>query len=176
MRLTKIVATISDQKCDVEFLRMLAGAGMNVARLNTAHITPESAFQVIGNIRKVSDKIAILIDTKGPEIRTFKVDPPLEVKAGDQIRVSGKFDCSEGTMLAVNYDLFQEKLEPGDKILIDDGDIELTVLEKGDCLLCRVENDGLIKNNKSINLPGISVKLPSVSGKDHGIYSLCRGK
>ncbi len=168
MRLTKIVATISDQNCDVEFLTMLAGAGMNVARLNTAHISPESALRVVDNIRKVSDKIAILIDTKGPEIRTFKVDSPLEVKAGDQIMVSGKFGCSEGRMLAVSYELLQEKLQPGDKILIDDGDIELTVIEKGDCLLCRVENDGLIKNNKSINLPGISVKLPSVSGRDIG--------
>lgn len=166
MHLTKIVATISDQKCDVEFLRILAESGMNVARLNTAHITPESALVPIANIRAVSDKIAILIDTKGPEIRTAGVDVPLEVRGGDQIRVSGKFSCSGEKMLAVNYDLLQDKLEPGDRILIDDGDIELTVIRKGECLLCRVENDGVIRNNKSINLPGISIKLPSVSGKD----------
>ncbi len=166
MRLTKIVATVSDLKCDVAFLRMLADAGMNVARLNTAHITEESAAMVIGNIRKVSNKIAILIDTKGPEIRTWQVETPMEVHAGDLIRVSGRFSCSGEKMLAVNYDLLQDKLEPGDKILIDDGDIELTVVEKGECLLCRVENDGVIKNNKSINLPGVVVKLPSVSGKD----------
>jgi pyruvate kinase len=166
MHLTKIVATISDQKCDVEFLRILAESGMNVARLNTAHITPESALVPIANIRAVSDKIAILIDTKGPEIRTSGVDVPLEVRGGDEIRVSGKFSCSGEKMLAVNYDLLQDKLGPGDRILIDDGDIELTVIRKEECLLCRVENDGVIRNNKSINLPGISIKLPSVSGKD----------
>lgn len=82
MRLTKIVATVSDQRCDVEFLRMLADAGMNVARLNTAHITEESALKVISHIRKVSNKIAILLDTKGPEIRTSGVDPVMEVHQG----------------------------------------------------------------------------------------------
>ncbi len=166
MRLTKIVATVSDQKCDVDFLKILADAGMSVARLNTAHITTDSALNVIGNIRKVSDKIAILVDTKGPEIRTNGVDIPMEVRQGDEIRVSGKFTCSGEKMLSVNYDLLQDKLVPGDRILIDDGDIELTVIRKEDCLLCRVENDGVIGNNKSINLPGISLKLPSVSRKD----------
>ncbi|HOY52237.1 MAG TPA: pyruvate kinase, partial [Prolixibacteraceae bacterium] len=166
MRLTKIVATVSDQRSDVEFLRMLADAGMNVARLNTAHITEESALKVISHIRKVSNKIAILLDTKGPEIRTSGVDPVMEVHQGEMIRVSGRFSCSGAQRLAVNYDHLQEKLEPGDRILIDDGEIELTVVEKGDCLLCRVENDGVIKNNKSINLPGVAIKLPSVSEND----------
>lgn len=166
MRLTKIVATVSDRKCDVGFLRMLADAGMNVARLNTAHITEESAGQVIGNIRKVSNKIAILIDTKGPEIRTTGVDPEMNVKQGDLIRVSGHFSCSGERNLAVNYEFLQDNLEPGHKILIDDGEIELTVMEKGECLLCKVENDGTIKNNKSINLPGVAIQLPSVTGKD----------
>jgi len=145
---------------------MLADAGMNVARLNTAHITEESALKVISHIRKVSNKIAILLDTKGPEIRTSGVDPVMEVHQGEMIRVSGRFSCSGAQRLAVNYDHLQEKLEPGDRILIDDGEIELTVVEKGDCLLCRVENDGVIKNNKSINLPGVAIKLPSVSEKD----------
>ncbi len=166
MRLTKIVATVSDRKCDVGFLKMLADAGMNVARLNTAHITEESAGQVIGNIRKVSNKIAILIDTKGPEIRTTGVDPEMKVKQGDLIRVSGHFSCSGERSLAVNYEFLQDNLEPGHKILIDDGEIELTVMEKGECLLCKVENDGTIKNNKSINLPGVAIQLPSVTGKD----------
>ncbi|HYQ57305.1 MAG TPA: pyruvate kinase, partial [Draconibacterium sp.] len=70
MRQTKIVATISDNKCDVDFLQSLYNAGMNVARINTAHVTTESGKIMVDNIRAVSDKIAILVDTKGPEIRT----------------------------------------------------------------------------------------------------------
>lgn len=166
MRLTKIVASISDLRCDPEFIRRLYDAGMNVARINTAHITPETALNVINNIRKVSNKIGILIDTKGPEIRTTRLDAPMTVKKGDTVLVSGNFTCPEGNRLLVTYDRLQDILEPGNRILIDDGDIELTVAAREECLVCVVENDGVIKNNKSINLPGISVELPSVTEKD----------
>lgn len=166
MRLTKIVASISDLRCDVDFIKSLVSAGMNVARINTAHISTDSGQLIVNNIRKVSNKIALLIDTKGPEIRTHKLDQDLVVKEGDQICVSGKFQRSEGNQLLVNYENLQDELGPGNKILIDDGDIELTVVEKGECLVCRVENEGVIKNNKSVNLPGISITLPSISEKD----------
>ena len=89
MRHTKIVASISDLRCDVDFIRNLYRAGMNVARINTAHITIQSAIEVITNIRKVSNKIAILIDTKGPEIRTTRLETPLIVKKGDILFISG---------------------------------------------------------------------------------------
>ncbi|GAP68592.1 pyruvate kinase [Bacteroidales bacterium 6E] len=166
MRLTKIVASISDLRCDVDFIRSLHKAGMNVARINTAHITTETALQVIRNIRQVSNKIAILIDTKGPEVRTSKLANPITVKKGDTIKVSGKYSSSENDCLLVSYDKFQEDVEPGNRILIDDGDIGLLVVEKTDHLVCRVENDGIIKNNKSVNVPGITIELPSVSEKD----------
>lgn len=166
MRLTKIVASISDLRCDVEFIRSLYDAGMNVARINTAHISPESARMVIGNIRKVSNKIATLIDTKGPEIRTYRMTAPMEVKKGQTVNLSGYFPEEGEDQILVTYDHFQDILNPGNRILIDDGDIELTVVEKKDYLICRVENDGIIKNNKSINLPGVSVELPSVTDKD----------
>jgi len=166
MRLTKIVASISDLRCDVDFIRNLHEAGMNVARINTAHITPETALNVIRNIRKVSNKIAILIDTKGPEVRTSKLASPISVKKGDILKVSGIFEASEEDRLLVTYDKFQEDVEPGNRILIDDGDIGLEVIEKTEYLVCRVENDGLIKNNKSVNVPGITIELPSVTDKD----------
>ncbi len=73
MRLTKIIATISDKNCDVEFIKSLFEAGMNVARINTAHITLESGKVLIDNIRAVSESIAIMVDTKGPEIRTYNI-------------------------------------------------------------------------------------------------------
>ncbi|MGD9557048.1 MAG: pyruvate kinase, partial [Mangrovibacterium sp.] len=80
MKHTKIVATISDQRCEPEFVSALFREGMNVARLNTAHISTGSALKMIENIRSVSDTIGILIDTKGPEVRTVDVEKPLEVK------------------------------------------------------------------------------------------------
>lgn len=166
MRLTKIVASISDLKCDVEFIQQLFEAGMNVARINTAHITTESALIVINNIRKVSNKIAILIDTKGPEVRTQQVSEPIVVKKGDLLQVSGQFKKSEGNQLLVSYPRIHEMLVPGNRILIDDGDIELTVISNQSHLECRVENDGIIKNNKSLNVPGVTFELPSVTEKD----------
>ena len=73
MKHTKIVATISDKRCEVEFIRQLHEAGVNVVRLNTAHISTESALMMINNVRQVSDSIGILVDTKGPEIRTKNI-------------------------------------------------------------------------------------------------------
>ncbi len=166
MRLTKIVASISDLRCDVDFIRSLYLAGMNVARINTAHLTPETALMVISNIRKVSNKIAILIDTKGPEIRTSKLETPLTVKKGDVLNISGHFTSPQGNNLPVSYDRLHEVLVVGNRILIDDGDIELTVTAIDEYLVCRVENDGIIKNNKSINIPGVTIELPSVTEKD----------
>ena len=78
MKKTKIVATISDKRCEVEFLEKLYRAGMNVVRLNTAHQDMEQALKVVENVRKVSDNIAILIDTKGPEVRTMLMDEPMQ--------------------------------------------------------------------------------------------------
>ena len=79
---TKIVATISDKNCDTGFLRELYEAGMDVIRINSAHLKPEGAIKIIRNARQVSDKIAILLDTKGPEIRTTECDAPIKIKKG----------------------------------------------------------------------------------------------
>ena len=94
---TKIVATVSDQRCEVEFIRSLYKAGMNVVRLNSAHMVEEGFNRVVGNTRAVSNHIALLMDTKGPEIRTTKTAQPLELKTGDRIKVMGKPD-GETTM------------------------------------------------------------------------------
>ncbi|GAB1453171.1 pyruvate kinase [Draconibacterium sp.] len=167
MRQTKIVATISDQRCDIPFIESLYKAGMNVARINTAHITPEGGLELINNIRSVSKSIAILIDTKGPEIRTCKLQPLTEVIKGDDVLFSFRKIDSKITNICVNYRKFVDDLHIGDIILIDDGDIKFTVKEKFvDYLLCSVDNSGIVKNNKSVNVPGIKIKLPSISEKD----------
>ncbi|MCX6262446.1 MAG: pyruvate kinase, partial [Bacteroidia bacterium] len=82
---TKIVATISDKRCDTEFIRELYQEGMDVIRINSAHLNIEGAFQIMKNAREVSDKIAILLDTKGPEIRTTVCDAPIQLKRGSTI-------------------------------------------------------------------------------------------
>lgn len=167
MKYTKIVATISDRRCEVEFIRQLHEAGMNVARLNTAHISTESALTMINNVRAVSDSIGILVDTKGPEIRTRNINEPINVKEGDIIKVKGGDGISDQETFYVSYEHIHRDVPVGNLILIDDGDLALEVIEQAeDCLICRVGNSGQIKNKKSVNTPGVSVDLPSISEKD----------
>ncbi len=167
MKYTKIVATISDKRCDVDFIRQLFDAGMNVVRLNTAHISTESAIAMINNVREVSDSIGILVDTKGPEIRTKNIAAPIDVKEGDLIKVKGGDGQSNQEIIYVSYENIHLEVPAGNLILIDDGDLAMEVIEQtDDYLVCKVGNSGQIKNKKSINTPGISPKLPSISDKD----------
>jgi pyruvate kinase len=168
LKKTKIVATISDKKCDVEFLRELFDAGMNVVRLNTAHQSLDQAKKVIENVRKVSDRIAILVDTKGPEIRTSAFGNELEVNTGDIVRVYGNPNGESGNgILYVSYPEITKEVAKGKYLLIDDGEIELRVVSnEGEYLDCQVTNYGVIKFRKSINIPNVSINLPSLTEKD----------
>ena len=169
-RKTKIVATISNLNCSPDFIERLYKAGMNVVRLNTAHMSHDDALEVIKNTRQVSDKIGILLDTKGPEIRTCDNDKPLPVKYGDMIKIKGApGKTSKGNVICVSYEHFVKDIPIGSSILIDDGYIALAVMEKDDeYLSCYVENDGVINARKSINIPSVHVKLPALSEKDKG--------
>lgn len=167
MKKTKIIATISDLNCSVEFIRSLYNKGVNIIRLNTAHQDHNDALKVIENVRAVSDKIAILLDTKGPEIRTNKMED-VEVKSGDVIFVKGEKDV-EGNrdLLRVSYEGFVNDVKVGSKILIDDGVLELRVEERvDDKLKCIVVNNGVLQGRKSVNIPSAMIKLPSLTTKD----------
>ncbi len=168
MRQTKIVATISDLRCDVDFVRSLYEAGMNVARINTAHISTESGKNMIDNIRAVSDKIAILVDTKGPEIRTCQTLSDTEVQEGEIVSLSySGVVVDDVKNICVNYKGFVNDLSVGNTILVDDGDIGFEVVEKHkQYLLCKVGNSGVVKKRKSINVPGVEIKLPSLTERD----------
>lgn len=166
---TKIVATISDLRCDVDFIQSLYNEGMNVVRMNSAHIKPEGFLRIINNVRAVSNKIAILMDTKGPEIRTTTVENDnLELHTGDTVKIIGNPDLvSTRECIGVNYPHFVRDLNVGDDILFDDGEIELTVESKDDTYLyCRVQNDGDLGSRKSVNIPGVRINLPSLTEKD----------
>jgi len=166
---TKIVATISDEKCEQEFLRELHDAGVDVVRLNTAHQNFEQSQKIIKNVRAVSERMAILLDTKGPEIRTTVTAEPIELKAGDTIKIKGAKSGKDSSraLLYVNYARFVWDVPVGASILIDDGELELVVKQKrANVLVCEAIDDGVIKSRKSVNLPGVSLHLPSLSPKD----------
>lgn len=167
---TKIVATISDQRCEVEFIDSLYKAGMNVVRLNTAHMAEEGLSRVVNNTRAVSDRIGILMDTKGPEVRTtVNVDKePIPFRTGEKVKLAGDPDKETShDCIYVSYKNFASDLVVGSDVLIDDGDLELKVIEKQpDYLLCEVGNDATLGNRKSVNVPGVRINLPSLTEKD----------
>ncbi|MDR0573194.1 MAG: pyruvate kinase [Tannerella sp.] len=165
---TKIVATISDKRCDVDFIDALYKAGMNVVRLNTAHMQEEGLTRVVNNTRAVSDRIGILIDTKGPEVRTTITKEPVAFKYGDKVKMVGNPE-GETTRerICVSYNNFVQEIDVESEILIDDGDLDLKVIEKTeDYLVCEVLNDATLDSRKSVNVPGVRINLPSLTDKD----------
>ncbi len=172
MRKTKIVCTIGPASESIEKLTQLMEAGMNVCRLNFSHGDHEEHAARIKNIREAAAKldktVAILLDTKGPEIRTHNfVNGSAELVEGSEVTIS--MEEVEGTAekFSVTYKGLAEDVHPGSKILLDDGLIGLEVLqvEKGE-IRARVMNNGTIKNKKGVNVPGVSVNLPGITEKD----------
>ena len=167
---TKIICTVSDRRCDVEFIRSLYENGMNVIRINSAHATLEGARQIVDNVRAVSDKIGILIDTKGPEVRLTGIADPdgIQVNKGDLVSIyGGEEKESSENGLYTNCRTFVRDVPVGSRILIDDATLELHVKEKNeDRLLCEIGNKGVIKGKKSINVPNVHINLPALTDKD----------
>lgn len=180
MKKTKIVATISDLRCSVEFLRPLIEAGVNVVRMNTAHMTPEGITEVINNTRTVSRDVAILLDTKGPEVRTTVLegnaeykkangrDLKIEFKPGDKVAFQANPEAESNTQVVnVNYTNFVHDVPVGARILLDDGALEFLVTAKeNDKLWTICQNSGKLGSRKSVNVPGVRIDLPSLTEKD----------
>ncbi len=175
---TKIVATVSDLRCEVEFIRALFENGMNVVRMNSAHLNEEGFNKIINNVRAVSNKIPILMDTKGPELRTTAIENEgrIDFITGDVVKFVGNPDVlTTKDQIAINYTSFVKDLSVGGHILIDDGELEFRVTEKNDDYLVAVaENNGELGARKSVNVPGVRISLPSLTEKDkrnilHGI-------
>ena len=168
MKQTKIVASISDLHCEIDFLRELYNAGVNVMRINTAHATPEGIKKVINNVRKVSNSIAIIIDTKGPEIRTTSVDDNIYFKTGDEVKICGNpSEVSTHDCVNVSYTNFVKDINIGNDVLIDDGELALKIVDKTDDILYAiVQNDARLGSRKSVNVPGVHIELPALTDKD----------
>lgn len=174
LRKTKIVCTIGPASESVDNLTQLMNAGMNVARLNFSHGNFEEHGGRIKNIREAAGltgkTVAILLDTKGPEIRTHNMqNGAIELKSGEEIIVS--MTEVEGTTekFSVTYEGLIDDVQAGSKILLDDGLIGLEVINidhsKGE-IKTKILNSGTLKNKKGVNVPGVSVNLPGITEKD----------
>ncbi len=174
MRKTKIVCTIGPASESPETIDQLIDAGMNVARLNFSHGDHEEHKARIQTIRDVSRKkgkvVGILLDTKGPEIRTHSMkDGEIELLAGQEVSIS--MTEVEGTdqVFSVSYEQLIEDVEQGATILLDDGLIQLEVIGKDTAkglIHTKIINTGILKNKKGVNVPGVSIQLPGITEKD----------
>ena len=168
MKQTKIVASISDRRCDQDFIRKLFFAGMNVVRINTAHATPDGIRQIVENVRAVSPHIGIMIDTKGPEVRTTGVAAPIHYSIGDVVKVFGRPEMETShDIINVSYVDICKDVKVGDHLLFDDGELDMEVMEnEGPMLIVKVKNDGTLGARKSVNVPGEHIDLPTLTEKD----------
>lgn len=172
MRKTKIVATIGPASESVENLTKLVEAGIDVARLNFSHGNHEEHLARIDNIkqaRKQADKnVAILLDTKGPEIRTGVLkSEPVQLIEGEQLILTTEQIDGDVRRLSVSYEGLVDDVIEGSKILIDDGLIEVEVLKvEGNDIITKILNGGELKSRKGVNVPGVSINLPGITEKD----------
>jgi pyruvate kinase len=168
MKQTKIVASISDRRCDVDFIRSLFNAGMNVVRMNTAHASEDGIKNIIRNVREVSRHIGILIDTKGPEVRTTGCAEPIVFTTGDVVKIFGRPEMdSSHDIVNLSYENFAADVQEGDHILFDDGALDMVVIGiNGPQVVAQVTNDGVLGAHKSVNVPGRHIALPALTSKD----------
>lgn len=174
MRKTKIVCTIGPASETPEILEQLIEAGMNVARLNFSHGNHEEHGIRITRIREASKKtgkiVGILLDTKGPEIRTHQMEnDAIELISGQSIAISMTEVLGTNELFSITYNQLIEDVSKNSIILLDDGLIELRVssidLASG-LIHTVVNNSGTLKNKKGVNVPGVSVQLPGITDKD----------
>lgn len=173
MKKTKIVCTMGPNTDNREIMKELALNGMDVARFNFSHgdhAEHKHRLEILESMREeLGIPIASLLDTKGPEIRTGKLKDGKKVtlKEGDLYTLTTEEIVGDETRGYINYAGLAEDVKPGDRILIDDGLIELHVREvNGTDIVCRIENGGELGEKKGVNVPGVRVKLPALTDKD----------
>ncbi len=173
LKKTKIVCTVGPASENEEMLEKLARTGMNVVRMNFSHDIQENHGKRMQMVRNVSKKtginLSILLDTKGPEIRTADIENGgVEFATGDIVRVGfdADFVGNKERFSLLVPDVYND-VEVGEYLLVDDGHLRLTVIDKDEKdLICRVENPGFVKTRKGINIPGVVLSMPFMSEKD----------
>ena len=173
MRKTKMICTVGPASESEEILEQIIKAGMNASRHNFSHGDHEEHRGRIEKVRAIAKKlnkqIAIVLDTKGPEIRTGKFEPnKVELQMGTEFTIYAGGDVvGDTTKCSVTYEGLAKDVKPGNTILIDDGLVGLTVKEiEGNAIKCVVNNTGLVGTHKGVNVPGVSIKLPALTAKD----------
>ncbi|MBR51599.1 MAG: pyruvate kinase [Gammaproteobacteria bacterium] len=171
---TKIICTIGPATKDLISIKKLAKAGMNVARINMSHSDHKSAKKIISHIKEINDnennlnKIAILLDTQGPEIRTGDTELPINLNYGDEVTLTVRDEVDvETSSIKINYKGLIGSVKKGSKISVDNGLVNFEVLSKDDeTLRCKVLDGGKIGSKRHVNLPGVRINLPSITQKD----------
>ena len=173
MRKTKIVCTIGPASQSEEIFKDIVLNGLNVARLNFSHGIHEEHKERIDTIKKVRSElnktIAIMLDTKGPEIRTRDFENgQIDLTTGQEFVLTSRDVLGNKKISGVTYEKFSEDVNVGDTVLIDDGLISLKVTEKinDTDLKCIVNNGGTIKNKKGVNVPNVKINLPALTDRD----------
>ncbi len=173
MKKTKVVATMSDFRCTEDFVQKLFDAGMDVVRINSAHVTEEGATRIVETVHRVNPAIPIMIDTKGPEIRVTTIADEygnsIRYAEGDRVSVRGSKgdDRTTRKTIYMNVPGIVADIPVGARMLIADGELEIRVVEKNDEeLVCEFLVGGALRSRKSVNVPGVSIDLPSVTEKD----------
>ena len=174
-RKTKIIGTIGPASESEEMLTKLVNAGLNVARINFSHGGYEENSEKIETIKKVREKlgkpVALMLDTKGPEIRTGILesrDEKVVVNEGQTFTFYNEDIIGNNTKTTLTYKEIYKDVKVGSKILVDDGAIEFEVTEiKGKDIICKALNTGKLGSRKTVNIPGVSLELPFISQKDH---------
>ena len=173
MRKTKMICTIGPASENPEILSQIIEAGMNASRHNFSHgdhAEHAGRINLVKDLaKKYNKEIAIMLDTKGPEIRTGKFEPKkVELKSGDDFVIYAGGDVvGDTTKCSVTYEGLANDVKPGDTILIDDGLVGLKVESiEGNKINCKVMNTGFVGTHKGVNVPGVSIKLPALTEKD----------
>ena len=174
MRRTKIVATIGPASREPGMLESLIQAGVDVVRLNFSHGEPDEHLQVIRTVRAISARVdrplAVLQDLCGPKIRTGRLEggQPVELRTGERVVITTD-EAMEGTskVISTTYDALPRDVAPGDRILLDDGNLELRVIKASlDQVECEIVHGGWLKPHKGMNLPGVTLSTPALTEKD----------
>lgn len=172
MRRAKIVSTLGPASSSDRVLEQLIAAGVDVFRLNFSHGTQEEHTEIVARIRAVAEKmqrpVAILQDLQGPKIRVGKLAvEPIELEVGDKLTITTEDVKGEPGRVSTTYEGLPRDVTLADRVLLDDGNIELVVREVyGTDVMCEVVVGGALKSNKGINLPGVKVSAPSLTSKD----------
>jgi len=167
-RATKIVCTLGPSSADVDTIRGLARAGMNVARLNASHGTPEERAELIRRLRRVDEEtdraLAVMLDLPGPEVRTTDRETPARLVEGETVRFVPVQTDDPG---AVGVTTELAAVSPGDRVLVDDGRIETTVEQvDGEVVVARVDSGGPVGSHEGVNVPGVDLGLDPVTEAD----------